>query len=142
MTPVLAHAESEVDSRDLRPETQGLITFYHSASTPGYWFPAGELEAMIDSRFILRLDPPTDGLSTAEEFERGPVQCPRCGAGSKLFDMRSYMSSEVRMKACHVCHGRWIGRQSLDLLFQHVQYSGFIGSLKRLFSRNAAVRHA
>lgn len=128
------HAETDnQNTRDLRAEIQGLVTFYHSLSTPGYWFSAGEIESMINTKSILKLpERPTD-TSFEEEYELGPIVCPRCGSGSKLFEMRSYLDSTVRMKACHVCHGRWIGHQSLELLMERIKYRGFLGGIKKLF---------
>lgn len=121
------------NTRDLRAETQGMVTFYHSLSTPGYWFSAGEIESMIDIKATLNLPERNDGLTVEEEYGKGPVECPRCGSGSKLFEMRSYLASEVRMRACHVCHGRWVGHQSLEILLEHIQFRGFLGKIKKLF---------
>ncbi|MCX7012686.1 MAG: hypothetical protein NTW86_09030 [Candidatus Sumerlaeota bacterium] len=120
-------------STDLRPETQSGITFHHSASSPGYWFSAGELETMIDNRVFLELPDRPEACSLDEEFNRGPRVCPGCGLGSHLFEMCSYVTPEVRLKACHVCHGRWLGHQSLLLLTDHLRYSGLIGVFKRLY---------
>ena len=131
MTTVEAEMDVE-HSTDLRPETQGGVTFYHSASTPGYWFSAGEVETMIDNRVFLELPDRPETHSLDEEFNLGPKICPDCGLGSHLFEMRSYITPEVRLKACHVCHGRWIGHQSLLLLLDHLRYSGLIGVFKRL----------
>jgi Zn-finger nucleic acid-binding protein len=130
----IAEAEMDADySTELRPETQGGITFYHCGTTPGYWFSAGELETMIDERVFLELPDRSQSGGLEEEFEQGPKMCPSCGLGSHLFEMRSYVTSDVRLKACHVCHGRWIGHQSLELLTDHLRYSGMIGVFKRLF---------
>lgn len=138
MTIVLAPADLDQNQSqaELRPDPQGPITFYHCLSSSGYWFTAGELEAMIDNRLFIELPEAKEELALEEEFARGPVRCPRCGAESKLFEMRSYLSSEVRLKACHICHGRWIGHQSLLLLLDHMRYSGLLGPLKRLLARS------
>lgn len=121
------------NARDLRADIQGAVTFYHSRSTPGYWFSAGEIEAMVDARARLTLPQRDAAMSIEEEFGHGPAMCPRCGAGSHLFEMRSYLAPEVRMRACHVCHGRWIGHQSLLLLQEHILYRGFFGRIKKMF---------
>jgi len=130
-SPYFADSDQS-NTRDLRAETQGLVTFYHSMSTPGYWFSAGEIEAMIDARANLSLPERPAEMGMEQEYQSGPETCPRCGSGSRLFEMRSYLCSDVRMRACHVCHGRWIGHQSLALLLEHIQYRGFFGGLKKL----------
>ena len=129
---VTEHSDGDSNTRDLRAEIQGLVTFYHSMSTPGYWFSAGELEAMIDSRYLINLPERPLTMTRDEEYELGPQSCPRCGSSSRLFEMRSYLSSDVRLRACHVCHGRWIGHQSLQTLLEHIKYHGLFGKLKRL----------
>ena len=135
MSVALTQSDPYKNTADLRSETQGMVTFYHSGSTPGYWFNAGEIESMIDQKCFLELPSPNKNLAIDDEFSQGPEHCPHCGSSSRLFAMKSYLSSEVLMRACHVCHGRWIGHNSLELLLENMKYQGFLGSLKRLFAR-------
>jgi Zn-finger nucleic acid-binding protein len=122
----------DAGSLSLRPETQGPVTFYHCPPTPGYWFGAGELDTMLSTRIVLDLPEPEGDLTLEVEFERGPECCPKCATSNKLIEMRCHVASQARMRACNVCHGRWIGRESLELILHYLRYRGFLGVLKRL----------
>ncbi len=135
---VVEQSDGDRNTRDLRAETQGNVTFYHSLSTPGYWFSAGEIEAMIESHSVIKLPEKPIEMTPDEEYEKGPQICPRCGSGSKLFEMHSYLSPEIRLRACHVCHGRWIGHQSLEALVERIKYRGLFGKIRRMFHKSAS----
>jgi len=128
------------NTRELRADNQGAITFYHMTSRHGFWFSAGELEAVIGERIVLSLPEPVEELTIAEEFEDAPAHCPRCGSGSSLFEMKCFVGSDVKVMACHVCHGRWIGHHSLRLLMYQVRHRGLLGTITKLFVRKPAVR--
>jgi Zn-finger nucleic acid-binding protein len=140
MVDALMETHQDQNTEDLRAETQGAITFYHMRSHHGFWFSAGELEAMIEERIVLSLPEPFKELTLAQEFADAPAHCPRCGTSSRLFEMKCFVGSDVRMMACHVCHGRWIGHHSLTLLMFQVRHRGLFGSITKLFVRKPDVR--